>query len=681
MIKDVQTFFSDSGPLSIAFPNYHPRQSQIDMSVMVESVLHTKGFNCIEAETGIGKSFAYLVPALLKAVKDKQKIVVSTHTIALQEQLFFKDLPFLLEILGIDLEILLVKGMGNYLCLDKFHKLKAEPQQFKNPHLLAIESDLNNAQHFDKLSGSLPRDISSKITADTLSCLSHTCPHYKDCHYFNARKPLEQASILIVNHHLLLTDLILKNQGKQEAILPASHHLIIDEAHHIPDIAEELFSDELSSQSLESRLKPKHLKENLSSLNKHLKSLHEETIQNFLDVELHEKIDEIIEILKTNFEKTALKLPTGSNFVLLESTDQETFELFDSADFHLKNLESSLEHVLKTSKELEIQEKHRLALFLIDKIKNEAKHIQDTLYAFREPKKDKIFFFEKSHYSSIFKCHYLNASKKLAHLFETNFLSTTFCSATLTFDLSFDSFKKDCGLNQSSLAIFTARFHSDFNYKQAMLFAVPSDMPEPQHKDYEKSLFEFCSSAIEMTGGGVFVLFTSYDQLFKMADKIKKSPIFESIQLFIQGSDSKQNLLEGFKSHHNSVLLGTDSFWEGVDVQGDKLRCVIITKLPFRSPNDPIFQATSQKIRESKKDPFFEKALPEACIKFKQGLGRLIRSKDDYGVVICTDMRIINKPYGKFFLKTLPNCQRKLAPASELLATSKQLLEKFQVLK
>lgn len=667
MIKDVQTFFSNAGPLSEAFINYQPRIAQVEMSKMVEDVFTTKGFNCIEAETGIGKSFAYLVPAILKAVHNKQKIVVSTHTIALQEQLFYKDLPVLLDILGLEMEVSLVKGMGNYLCLDKFYKLKSDPALFKNPHLSEIETDIFSHTHFDKLAGMLPRDLSHKLTADSISCLSHTCPHYKDCHFFNARKPLEASSIFIVNHHLLLTDLMMKNQGQEEAILPVSHHLIVDEAHHIADIAEELFSHELNSNSLEPRLKPKGLKEILSPLIKSFKYFHEETVVFSLETELQEKIDAALTSLKSCFDSATLKLNPGSNFIVFHDRDSDLCDLFEQSQFNLKDLESLIDHILKTAKELEISEKNRIPCFILEKIRNEAKNILDVLEAFEQSKKDKIFFFEKLSHSGIFKCHYLHASKKLAHLFESHYLSTSFCSATLTFDLSFDSFKHDCGLNDATYKIHQARFFSDFNYKEAMLFAVPSDMPEPQDPKYEQKLFEFCSSVIEATLGGVFILFTSYDQLYKMADKIRKSPLINKISLFVQGSDSKQNLLDNFKTHNASVLLGTDSFWEGVDVQGDKLRCVIITKLPFRSPNDPVFQATSQKLKEAKKDPFFEKALPEACIMFKQGLGRLIRSKDDFGAVICTDMRIINKNYGKFFLKTLPNCQKKLAPAKDIL--------------
>lgn len=676
MADDVQTFFSTSGPLALSFPNYQVRQSQLEMSLMVERIFHTKGFNLIEAETGIGKSFAYLVPSIFKAHKDKQKIVISTHTIALQEQLFHKDLPFLLDLLGLDLDVVLVKGMNNYLCLEKLDKLKNEPLHFKNPHLIELESKKNNPLALDQAINTLPKDLLHKLSCDSLSCLSHTCTHFKNCHFFNARKPLESASIFIVNHHLLLTDLVIKNEGIEDAILPDVHHVIVDEAHHISDIAEELLAEELNVNSLEARLKPKALKEHLQILIKPFKTYHEEKILFFLETDIHILIDHALTELKNCFEIASSFLSADITWAILDPSFESIFTSFCEATTHVKNLSSSLEHVLKTAKELELHERYRASLFIIDKIKNEASSIIDTLNAFIEPKKDKILFFEKTSYSSYFKCHYLHASQKLSALFESRFLSTTFCSATLTFDLNFEAFKKACGLSPDKHKLHEARYFSDFDYKNAMLFAVPSDMPEPQHGFYEEKLFNFCSQVIKATQGGVFILFTSYDQLFKMADKIKKSPLLENIALFVQGTDAKQALLEGFKQGHNSVLLGTDSFWEGVDVQGDKLRCVIITKLPFRSPSDPIFQATSQKLREEKKDPFFEKALPEACIKFKQGLGRLIRSKQDYGCVICTDMRIINKNYGKFFLKTLPNCQKKLAPTQDIIIAVKEKMDK-----
>lgn len=678
MQSNVQTFFSTSGPLALSFPNYQVRQSQLEMSLMIEKVFQTKGFNLIEAETGIGKSFAYLIPSLFKAHKDKQKIAISTHTIALQEQLFYKDLPFLLDLLGLDLEVVLVKGMNNYICLEKLDKLKNEPLQFKNPHLIDLESKKNSSSDLDQAINTLPKDLLHKLTCDSLSCLSHTCPHYKNCHFFNARKPVESASILIVNHHLLVTDLAIKNEGIEESILPEIHHTIVDEAHHIPAIAEELFSDELGLNSLEARLHPKALKENLQSLIRPFKNYHEDKILFFLETEINILINKAISEVKNCFEIGHAFLKPQESYLIFDPSFSSLFEGFHQAMTTLKELSSSIDHILKTAKELELHEKHRAPLFILDKLKNEASKITDTISAFLEPKKDKILFIEKTNYSSFFKCHYLNASKKLGYLFESRFLSTTFCSATLTFDLHFEAFKTACGLSQEKHKLYEARYFSDFDYKKAMLFAVPSDMPEPQHPSYEEKLFNFCYEIIKATQGGVFILFTSYDQLFKMSEKIKNSPLLNNIELFVQGSDSKQALLDGFKSGHNSVLLGTDSFWEGVDVQGDKLRCVIITKLPFRSPSDPIFQATSQKMKEEKKDPFFEKALPEACIKFKQGLGRLIRSKEDYGCVLCTDMRIINKNYGKFFLKTLPLCQKKLAPTKEIIEAVKVKMDTFR---
>jgi ATP-dependent DNA helicase DinG len=671
MAKSVQAFFSNSGPLALAFERYHLRASQLQMSLMVEKIFSTKGFNCIEAETGIGKSFAYLVPSIFKAIKDKQKIVISTHTIALQEQLFYKDIPFLLDLLHLELNVVLVKGMNNYLCLEKLERLKSDPVYFKNPHLIQLSSQL---EHHEKetdqrLLSTLPKELHQKLCCDSLSCMAHTCDHFKNCHFFNARKPIEDASILIVNHHLLLTDLSLKNEGTQEAVLPSAHHLIIDEAHHIPSIAEELFSHELSEHSLEPRLKPKYLKDHLEKIAKGFKKHHEESLLFFCETEAHDLIEQILLAFRGAFETAFSYLEPTSNYLLIETLDPDLCDFFDNALFKLKDLESSLDHLLKTAKELELHEHYRSSLFILDKLKNEAISLKKILTAFKEIKKDKLFFYEKTAYHAFFKCHYLDASKSVGTLFESTYLSTTFCSATLTFDNHFESFKHACGLKHDK--IFEGKFSSDFDYKKAMLFGIPSDMPEPHHHDYELKLYQFCYETIKATQGGVFILFTSYDQLHKMADKLKTSDLLHTINLLIQGTDSKQNLLTSFKGDDHSVLLGTDSFWEGVDVQGDKLRAVIITKLPFRSPADPIFQATAVKLKEEKKDPFFSLSLPEACIKFKQGIGRLIRSQDDYGVVICTDMRLINKQYGKYFLHALPNCQKKLAPAAELIEAIK----------
>jgi ATP-dependent DNA helicase DinG len=653
------------------------------MALSIADIYTTSGFNLIEASTGIGKTFAYLYPSLLQAKKFDQKIIIATHTIALQEQLFYKDLPFLLELLNLDLNVVLVKGMNQYLCLEKFNKVKSDPNHFKTPYVMSVEEKLGSdiEGSFEDFSSFLTKDMWHKFSADSFSCLSHTCPSYKDCHFFKARKPLETASIIIVNHHLLLTDLAIKKSGKEQAILPSAHHLIVDEAHHLPEIAEELFSHEIVSSTLDAKFQVKHLEDQTETLAKALKRFHEDIAHVFITVELMDKIASVMEHFSTIFEMLEMRLNPQERFIVLSDSEPEVFFIFGEIEFSLKEIATGISSILKIAKELEIQDKYRSALFVLEKVKNEAEAMLDTLQIFKEFKKDKLFYFEKTSYNYSLNCHFIHASKDLAKLLSYHFLTSTFCSATLTFDEKFEAFKRACGIHQIDKPVQECVLHSDFDYKKAMLFAIPRDFPEPQEAGFEAKLQQFCIDIIEATEGGVFILFTSYDQLFKMAERIKNHPIASKINLLTQGTESKQKLLENFKSSNHSVLLGTDSFWEGVDVQGEALRCVIITKLPFRSPGDPLYQATANCLKNEKKDPFFEKALPEACIQFKQGIGRLIRSKNDYGCVICTDMRIINKNYGRFFLKMLPFCEKKLATSAEIIQNVKQKIDKHRLVK
>lgn len=683
MRQEIQAFFSQTGPLSLAFNDYTPRSSQIAMALSIADIYASPGFNLIEASTGIGKTFAYLYPSLLQAKKFDQKIIIATHTIALQEQLFYKDLPFLLELLNLDLNVVLVKGMNQYLCLEKFYKIKNDPNHFKTPYLMSMEEKLGSEidGSFEDFSHFLTKDMWHKFSADSFSCLSHTCPSYKDCHFFKARKPLETASIIIVNHHLLLTDLAIKKSGKEQAILPSVHHLIVDEAHHLPEIAEELFSHEIVSSTLEAKFQIKQLEDQTASLAKALKRFHEEKADLFISLELMDKLTSVIEHFSTIFEQLETRLKPQERFIILGDNETDIYFVFGEIEFILKEIASGISSVLKIVKDLEIQEKYRSALFILEKVKNESESMLDTLRIFKESKKDKLFYFEKTSYNYSLNCHFIHASKDLAKLLSQHFLTSTFCSATLTFDEKFEAFKRACGIHQTDTHVQERVLHSDFDYKKAMLFAIPRDFPEPQEASFEAKLQQFCIEIIEATQGGVFILFTSYDQLFKMAEKIKSHSIASTINLLVQGTESKQKLLENFKASNHSVLLGTDSFWEGVDVQGEALRCVIITKLPFRSPGDPLYQATANCLKNDKKDPFFEKALPEACIQFKQGLGRLIRSKNDFGSVICTDMRVINKNYGRFFLKMLPGCEKQLGTSKEIISSVRNKTNKHRLIK
>lgn len=292
--------------------------------------------------------------------------------------------------------------------------------------------------------------------------------------------------------------------------------------------------------SLEIRLRPRILHEHLEILSKAFRSYHEDQAVFFCQTECLLKIDEILKSFAELYDFTQSHQSPDSQYLILDPLLPQLTPLFDDLIFDLKDLSSSCDHMIKLLKELELQDKFRVSAFVLDKLKTEISLITETLYAFSENKKDKLFYFEQSVYHQAFNCHYIEASKKLGHLLEKHYLSTTFASATLTFNQRFESFKNETGLLSTSKPIKEGIFHSDFNYKEAMLFAVPSDMPEPHEQEYENKLFELCKDVIEISKGGLFILFTSYDQLNKMAAKLASYIFKDPINLLVQGNDSKK---------------------------------------------------------------------------------------------------------------------------------------------
>lgn len=713
-VQKILKLIQAEGLLSRSLKGFEPRPQQQSMMANIIEAYNQNQIALIEAQTGTGKSLAYLIPALIWAAKCNERTVISTNTIALQEQLIQKDIPNLLESLNLNLKAVLVKGMNNYLCLRKLEDAHTELHFFpsdENKEIDKIEAWRQSGSGEGSRS-EMPFVPSAaaweRVGAESEACLHHECPHYQQCYFFKARRQMQEAQILVVNHHLLFTDLMRRadqNNYGETAILPAYKRIILDEAHHIEDIATEYFATRLSRFDLMRVLArlaaDKHaavqgklplLKEKIHSVFKKgipsdvgkiitLLTIDLPASRHVLNDKIHHSFDafsKFVDYIKQPFnglQEEALG-PSEKKLRLLEEhinhpkwkedilphaqslveALKQYQQVINSLEADLKSIDHDRLHEQTKSVRLDIQ---ALAIRLETSI--------NLLHHFFSEWKNpsKVRWIENQPLKTLLNVNLVDAdldvSKVLADFLFSKFSTIVLCSATLTTNQQFQFMRQRLGLHPKLLPhrIVTEHcYDSPFDYRKQAILAVPTDMPPPAHPDFNEIAFENVWKAIEASRGHAFVLFTSYAMLQSCYDVLSKRLEENRYPIFKQGDDNRRALLTKFKTTQRAVLFGTDSFWEGVDVVGDALRCVIIVKLPFRVPSEPIVQARTEAILEKGGDPFFEFAVPHAIIKFKQGFGRLIRHKWDRGCIICLDTRLVMKGYGKLFLNSLPPCEK-----------------------
>ncbi|HSW86821.1 MAG TPA: helicase C-terminal domain-containing protein [Rhabdochlamydiaceae bacterium] len=683
--------FSSKGPLSLGLDDFEERKGQREMSGQIMEAYSKDQIALIEAGTGTGKSLAYLVPAIFWALKSKEKTVISTNTIALQEQLINKDIPFLLRTLNLDLSAVLVKGMHNYLCLRKLHDLNEQMNSFTEEHADEIESVDRWAQHSVEGSRSeihfpLSAATWEKVGAEADACNHVHCPNYRKCFFFKARRKAEDAQILVVNHHLLLADLIAKQVKENEkSILPNYDRLILDEAHHVEEIAFDALSKRMDNIRLPkllgklfSEINPQ--KSRLGTLKQTLATVSQSSILSFmqrLDIDLPAKKRNLIELNtkmfdqldqfcsfapKSDFREQSILLKDPlSNHPQWKGEIKSGFLEFSSS---LNNFAQSVHGLcqdLEALKDPILQEKMQTDLVEICAIVSRLEEYASNLEHFFSQDKEihNVRWIERNGSILALVEANLDVSSYLKeHLLES--VSTiAMCSATLTVGEDFDYIKQRLGISSipSHKQVTERVYDSPFDYQNQSLLLIPTDIPDPLDKEFIPAASKSIFHAVEASKGNAFVLFTSYDMLRACHSHVLSLAEGTDFTFLRQGDASRQSLIERFKSKDKSVLFGTDSFWEGVDIAGDALRCVILVKLPFKVPNHPKTQAYSELLLQIGKDPFRDDSLPHAALKFKQGFGRLIRTKHDKGCVVCLDKRIVTKSYGKRFLKSLPNCK------------------------
>ena len=613
-VPTLTDFFGDSSPLKDLLPGFTPRAGQGWMAEAVAEAIANRDKLVVEAGTGTGKTFAYLVPALMSG----RKTIISTGTKALQDQLYHRDLPLVGKAMGRPVTTALLKGRANYLCLQRLEQV-TEPAS-------ALQDDLNEVRAWRHRTQSgdraelieVPEDspVWPLVTSTADNCLGQKCQEYARCYVAKARKAAQEADLVVVNHHLLLADLAMKEEGFVE-FLPGAEAIILDEAHQVPDLAVQFFGVTLGSRELE-RLVDDARAATLS----------------FSQPELNRRVDG----LQTAIRNLRAEAPRNEGRHELSDFMAELREPFDALAHAIHDLATAVSDLADASLELEkihdqlLGAAERLAILCNDDAWDGLRWIEITPRSLR------------------LNLTPLDVSEKLKGLIDNGFQSWIFTSATLAVGEDFSHFGSRMGLQ----GVTGLSFPSPFALEQNGLVYLPEGLPQPSDARHTDAMLEAVTPLLDFTSGGMFCLFTSHRALnnAKKWCKSHKSAL-GGRTLLVQGDAPRDDLLRRFRHIGDAVLLGTGSFWEGVDVRGPALSIVAIDKLPFASPGDPLMMARLEYLRRQGANGFMEHQLPMAALSLKQGAGRLLRDQTDFGVVVLCDPRISEKSYGKIFLQCL----------------------------
>lgn len=626
----ITQFFAEDGTLSQVIDGYQPRDEQIQMAEAIGEAIDEHDTLIVEAGTGTGKTFAYLVPALLS----QKKTLVSTGTKHLQDQLFEKDIPLLQSLIKHPISTALLKGRSNYICLYRTKTLRARGR-FENKkqveQFFRIErfAQQDATGDITQLSGITENELWPQVTSTTENCLHNECPDFEDCFVFKARKKAMDSDIVVINHHLLCADLALKQDGFGE-ILPEAEVIIIDEAHQLAETAGLFFSTQLST---------KQFHDWIDDLNKAI-------AVEASDFSGHDTATDALFKALTDLRKA---LPQYNQRYALSEFEENPI---------ITGLYQDIHDIAKTLLSIVDPLKVRAQIFvkLIERLEEIVMTWRILLLAEKTPDSiNAVNWLETYTFNITFHSTPLDISEQFRKNSDLLNASWIFTSATLAVKDDFSYFCRPLGLSKKN----TLKLDSPFDYPRTSLLYHPDHLPLPNDPKFLTEMIDAVIPIIDTTKGRAFILFTSYRALNEAKELLAKKTNYP---LFVQGDLPKMQLIEAFKESGNGILLGTMSFWEGVDVKGEALSCVIIEKFPFSSPGDPIEQAKMDLIREQGYDPFSTYQLPKAIIALKQGVGRLIRDHDDYGVLVIADTRLSKSRYGKRFLESLPPMTKTLKP-------------------
>ena len=629
MASGLSELFGAEGPLARSLPGYAPRPEQLAMAEHVAAALEERETLIVEAGTGTGKTFAYLVPALVSG----KRVIVSTGTRALQDQLYHRDLPAICGALGRPVRVALLKGRANYLCR---HRLDlAEQQAYARGLRREVATALPKVREWSHLTkrgdiAELPGlgeadPVWPWVTSTRENCLGSECPVFDDCFVLAARREAQAADIVVVNHYLLMADLVLKEEGFGD-LLPGADAIVIDEAHQLPDVAAQFLGYSVSTRQLSAIAK-----------------------------------DIAGELL------LAQQMGTGVDAALTGLDAQVAAVIAATA-----GIESRLEHAQWPERLIEaLNGLAARAAELADALAPLATEGQGAFSRLRERLEESTLRLQALTAEEVdgggvrwaetgarsVSCHYapVDVAAQLAALLEAQSCAWTLTSATLAVGEDFSHFKRRSGLARAR----SVHFRSPFDFANQALLYLPKGLGDPGQPGHTRAVVRAALPVLEASGGRAFLLFTSHRALREAAEELSvewgNAP---PVPVLVQGDGSRDQLLRRFREAGNAVLLGTGSFWEGVDVKGAALSVVIIDKLPFAAPDDPLLKARLEAIRTQGGNPFFDEQVPQAVIALKQGVGRLIRDEGDFGVVMVCDTRLVTKGYGRAFIQALPPMRR-----------------------
>ena len=620
---DTTEFFSDNGPLSTVISGYQARSAQVEMATAIADAIDKQQHLIAEAGTGTGKTFAYLVPAILSG----KKAIISTGTKNLQDQLFNKDLPIIRKALKVPFIAALLKGRSNYLCSYRLQNAVTSTLGFSKEDAVALAKIKLWAKRTQSGDSSEMAEVNEgdpiwyHATSTLDNCLGQDCPDYSECFLVKARKKAQEADILVVNHHLLCADWSLRDSGFGE-LLPNAEVVVIDEAHQLAD-----------------------------------------TASNFLGVTVGAKqLNDLAQDALMEYFKDATDIPALRT--ACEDLEHEIKDLRLAFGIELKRgewqdivsnpklsggLQSVKEQMQRLADQLKLASVKTKAL---ESCSKRAEEMLQKLNLILDDRSGKwIRWYETHRKTFTLSLTPLDIASEFHGFMQQHQAAWIFTSATLSIANKFNYFANNLGLNNT----LSKSWGSPFDYPNQSLFYHPKGLPQPNDPNFIPLIVDFALPVLQASQGRAFFLFTSHRALNEAAELLAKKIKYP---LLIQGSRPKALLLEQFKEAGNAVLLGTSSFWEGVDVRGEALSCVIIDKLPFASPGDPVLKARLEAMTQQGNNPFFEYQLPTAVIALRQGIGRLIRDVTDRGVLMVCDPRLLKKSYGQLFLDSVPPMKR-----------------------
>jgi ATP-dependent DNA helicase DinG len=678
------------GGMEAILPDYIPRESQIQMLRDV-----VRGFNlskvvAAEAGTGVGKSFAYLIPAVLWAEQNDERVVIATATINLQQQLLDKDLPLVQRALGTKVPAALVKGRGNYLCPRRLREESEEESLFKEEDVFAAIREWAEDTEIGSRS-ELPLFLQdsqwSRINSEADTCSVSRCPNRERCFILRARQQAAKARILVVNHHVLFSDLAIRVGGagwETTALLPPFTRIIFDEAHNVERSATSFFSQQVSRHTL-SRVATRLLRvrgaHTFGILNR-LRSVvsgedtlpkAEKALGKFM-VAFERLNDELVAFMGT---QSTWRLTADTMESLRRAVGRDLQEVAGSTG----TLVHALSAIYRDQSDEVLDEPPFPELAALIRRLEAAMEVLEQ-FAEATPPKDEVLWMElRTDRGGARWVHMIVTPLNVRTIMQDAVFepheTVVFTSATLTVNGQFQFWGRAIGLPQDEEKLIARVFSSPFDYPRRVIMAVPQDAPSPEHAEYGAFLVRLLPRLVQAAHGGTLILFTSYQQMITLYEAIAPSLEDRGFMCFRQGTDDRARLLHRFREDSSSVLFATDSFWEGVDMPGDTLRLVVICRLPFRVPTDPVQLARAELIEGEGGNAFNDLSLPQAIIRLKQGFGRLMRRADDYGVVVVTDARLIKKYYGRMFWNSLPPAQPIVEPGEALTDTIREFISRM----